>query len=79
MVGHMLYLHATALGFGATGIGCFNDEPMRKLWMKKMFLGEEGGGESRRDGSAKDPDYMPLYHVAVGDPVVDSRIRTVQP
>ena len=79
IVGHMLYLHATALGFGATGIGCFNDEPMRKLWMRKNYLGEESGSESRQEASANDPDFMPLYHVAVGAPVIDNRIKTERP
>ena len=31
-IGHMLYLDAHAAGIGATGIGCFEDEPMRNLW-----------------------------------------------
>ena len=78
MIVHMLYLHATAKGFGTTGIGCFNDEPMRKLWMKKMFLGESSS-ESHPEGGGNDADYAPLYHVAVGAPVVDNRIKTLKP
>ena len=35
IIGHLLYLDATALGYGATGIGCYEDEPMRQYFVKK--------------------------------------------
>jgi len=35
IIGHLLYLDATALGYGATGIGCHEDEPMRQYFVKK--------------------------------------------
>lgn len=33
MIGHLLYLDIHALGHGATGVGCFEDNPMRSLWV----------------------------------------------
>ena len=71
MVGHVAYLAATAEGFGATGIGCFEDEPMKSLW-------HQHGSEAEAVASIGS-DFDPLYHVAVGAPIKDSRIKTSDP
>ena len=68
VVGHLLYLDIHALGHGATGIGCFEDDPMRSLWVRDA-------GARPDDGS----DLTPLYHVAVGSPMHDRRITSHEP
>ena len=79
-IGHMLYLDSTGIGQGATGIGCFEDIPMRKLWVREDEHENVTGGEEKQQqqqqqqqqNSSHFQHFLPLYHVAVGKPKKDS-------
>jgi hypothetical protein len=74
-IGHLLYLDSTGVGWGSTGIGCFEDVPMRKLWVKE----DEDDGKKAQSLSSHFENFLPLYHVAVGKPKKDSRIVDLPP
>jgi nitroreductase len=61
LIGHMLYLEAHALGFGATGMGCFLDDLSREAF------GLQYEGEK--------VTYYPLYHSAIGCPDRSERYK----
>lgn len=61
LIGHALYLWATAAGFDGTGIGCFFDDEVHALlgFPKDRF------------------DFQNLYHFTVGRAVEDPRLLTL--
>jgi SagB-type dehydrogenase family enzyme len=63
LIGHSLYLSATALGLSGTGIGCFFDDEAPQL------IGLASG----------QTQFLPVYHFTVGRAVEDARILTLPP
>jgi SagB-type dehydrogenase family enzyme len=65
-IGQILYIEAEAARLRATGIGCFFDDAVHEL----IGLGgpEKGLG---------DRSLQSLYHFTIGNPVPDSRLRTL--
>jgi hypothetical protein len=61
LIGHALYLWATAAGFDGTGIGCFFDDEVHALL---------GLAKDRYD-------FQTLYHFTVGRAVEDPRLLTL--
>jgi SagB-type dehydrogenase family enzyme len=65
-IGQRLYVGATALGWGATGIGAFYDDDVHRFL---GFLEKENSADA-----SKLPRQV-IYHFAVGRPVRDPRIE----
>lgn len=61
LIGHVMYLEATAQGLSATGIGCFFDP----LVLRVLGLSET------------QEDWRSLYHLAIGQAVEDRRLSTL--
>jgi hypothetical protein len=60
MLGQVMYLEAEAVGIRATGIGCYFDDEVHKLF------------------GITDRTFQSMYHFTVGNPVEDTRLRTLK-
>ena len=75
LIGQVLYLEAEAVGFSATGIGCFYDDAVHEL----LGLALESRSSTRDEEDqfdARQSEWQSLYHFTVGRPVVDARLTS---
>jgi len=62
LIGHILYLEAHSMGFGATGMGCFLDDLSRQAF-------------GLQNEETEKIVYYPLYHFAIGIPDKTQRYK----
>merc|ERR1712050_222751 len=72
-VGQMLYLAAEAIDIAATGIGCYFDDPVHKIF----GLRQVGGDPDDDSDASAHPQFQSLYHFTCGGAVEDDRIKAL--